>query len=124
MSAQLVPLSVQTAPTISLLRPILLVGRHAECDVRIDLPQISRRHCCVALADDRVLIRDLGSRNGLRVNGRLIDEARIYPGDEVAIGPLLYRYEVEAPATVARPRADPQADANDPDRDLIPLADP
>jgi len=49
----------------------------------------------VALADDRVLIRDLGSRNGLRVNGRLIDEARIYPGDEVAIGPLLYRYDVE-----------------------------
>ncbi len=123
MSAQLVPLSVRTAPTISLLRPVLLVGRHAECDVRIDLPQISRRHCCVALADDRVLIRDLGSRNGLRVNGRLIDEARIYPGDEVAIGPLLYRYEVEGQATAPRPRAEPQADPNDPDRDLIPLAD-
>ncbi len=124
MSAQLVPLSVRTAPTISLLRPILLVGRHADCDVRIDLPQISRRHCCVALADDRVLIRDLGSRNGLRVNGRLIDEARIYPGDEVAIGPLLYRYEVAGQAVAPKPRTDPKADRNDPDRDLIPLADP
>ena len=125
MSAQLVPLSGsgRTAPTISLLRPVLLVGRHADCDVRIDLPQISRRHCCVALADDRVLIRDLGSRNGLRVNGRLIDEARIYPGDEVAIGPLLYRYDVEGRSTAPRPRVDPQADPNDPDRDLIPLAD-
>jgi len=123
MSAQLVPLTVRTAPTISLLKPVLLVGRHAECDVRIDFPQISRRHCCVALADDRVLIRDLGSRNGLRVNGRLIDEARIYPGDEVAIGPLLYRYEVEGQANAHRPRAEPQADPNDPDLDLIPLVD-
>jgi pSer/pThr/pTyr-binding forkhead associated (FHA) protein len=123
MSAQLVPLSARTAPTISLLKPVLLVGRHAECDVRIDLPQISRRHCCVALADDRVLIRDLGSRNGLRVNGRLIDEARIYPGDEVAIGPLLYRYEVEGQATARPPRGEPQADPNDPDLDLIPLDD-
>ena len=121
MSAQLVPLSVRTAPTISLLKPVLLIGRHAECDVRIDLPQISRRHCCVALADDRVLIRDLGSRNGLRVNGRLIDEARIYPGDEVAIGPLLYRFEGEAASP--RRRSRPQADPNDPDHDLIPLAD-
>ena len=117
-------MSLQLAPRISLQRPVLLIGRHADCDVRIDLPQISRRHCCVALADDRVLIRDLGSRNGLRVNGRLIDEARIYPGDEVAIGPLLYRYEVEGQATAPRPRADTQADPNDPDRDLIPLADP
>ena len=124
MSAQLVPLSVQTAPTIALGKPVLLVGRHAECDVCIDSPQISRRHCCVALADDRVLIRDLGSRNGLRVNGRLIDEARIYPGDEVAIGPLLYRYEVEGQPAAPRPRIDPQADPNDPDRDLIPLSEP
>ena len=123
MSAQLVPLNAGTAPSISLLRPVLLVGRHADCDVRIDLPQISRRHCCVVLADDRVLIRDLGSRNGLRVNGRLIDEARIYPGDEVAIGPLLYRYEVAGQATAHRPRAEPQTDPNDPDRDLTPLDD-
>jgi len=73
MSAQLVPLVERSAPTISLIQPVLLIGRHSECDVQIDLPQISRRHCCVALAYDRVMIRDLGSRNGLRVNGRLID---------------------------------------------------
>jgi len=123
MSAQLVPLNVRTAPTISLHRPVLLIGRHDDCDIRIDLPQISRRHCCVAVADDRVLIRDLGSRNGIRVNGRLVDEVRIYPGDEVAIGPLLYRYEVAGQATGPKPRSDPQADPNDPDRDLIPLAE-
>src|SRR5437764_13479557 len=96
MSARLVPLTPGAAPTIALQRPVLLIGRHPECDVRIDLPKISRRHCCVALAYDRVLIRDLGSHNGVRVNGRLVEEARLHAGDEVAIGPVIYRLEIEA----------------------------
>ena len=97
MSARLIPLTPGTAPIIPLQRPVLLIGRHPECDVRIDLPKISRRHCCVALAYDRVMIRDLGSRNGLRLNGLLIEEAQLQGGDEVAIGPILFRVEVEAP---------------------------
>src|SRR3954471_1758352 len=93
MTARLVPVSPATLPTIPIQRPVLLVGRHPECDVRIDLPKISRRHCCLALAYDRVMLRDLGSRNGLRVNGRAVEEVQLRPGDEVAIGPLLYRLE-------------------------------
>jgi pSer/pThr/pTyr-binding forkhead associated (FHA) protein len=137
MSAQLVPLTRGSFPTIPLQRPVLLVGRHPDCDVRIDLPKISRRHCCVALAYERVMIRDLGSRNGLRVNGRLVDEAQLHEGDEVAIGPVLYR--VESLASAARPGQAPPlpkrlpAPANplslpslpvragDPGDDLIPL---
>jgi predicted component of type VI protein secretion system len=139
MSARLVPLIAGTAPTIPLQRPILLIGRHPECDVRIDLPKISRRHCCVALAYDRVIIRDLGSRNGLRVNGLLVEEAQLSGGDEVAIGPLLFRMEQESPPP-ANPQAQPQpavamrpADAARPPSlpgfptetgdDLIPLLD-
>ena len=50
------------------------------------------------------MIRDLGSHNGLRVNGRLVEEARLHPGDEVAIGPLIYRLEIEAaPQRLAGP---------------------
>ena len=105
MSFRLVPLVKGTAPLIALYRPVLLIGRHLECDVRIDSPKISRRHCCLAMAYDRVLIRDLGSRNGVRVNGRLVEEARLQAGDELAIGPILFRLELEsehaanAPAT-------------------------
>jgi len=102
----------------------LLIGRHSECDIRIDIPQISRRHCCLAMAYDRVLIRDLGSRNGLRVNGRLIDEAQLHPGDEIAIGPVLYRLEVESDAAKARVSVAPPADPNDPDQDMVPLSGP
>lgn len=146
MSSQLVPMTSGTFPTIPLQRPILLIGRHPECDIRLNLTKISRRHCCVALAYDRVMIRDLGSRNGLRVNGRLIDEAQLHPGDEVAIGPILYRVEsllaqpavssprptavrptaVQPPpvsAPVPRPDSLPSlpAGSNGPDSELVPL---
>src|SRR5947209_5698926 len=103
MSARLVPVSLKTLPTIAVQRPVVLVGRHPECDVRIDLPKVSRRHCCLALAYDRLVIRDLGSRNGLRVNGRVVDEARLQTGDEVAIGPLIFRVEGMDPPVPAAP---------------------
>jgi len=47
------------------------------------------------MAYDRLLIRDLGSRNGVRVNGRSVEEARLHNGDELAIGPILFRLEAE-----------------------------
>jgi pSer/pThr/pTyr-binding forkhead associated (FHA) protein len=110
MSFRLSPLIKGTAPTITLHRPVLLVGRHIECDVRLDSPKISRRHCCLAMAYDRILIRDLGSRNGVRVNGRVVEEVRLHAGDELAIGPILFRLELEpaeqrpaAPVPTARP---------------------
>jgi pSer/pThr/pTyr-binding forkhead associated (FHA) protein len=104
MTYQLVPIEKASSPAISLHRPVLLIGRHPECDIRLNLPKISRRHCCVVLAYDRVLIRDLGSHNGLRVNGRLIDEAQLRAGDEVAIGPIIYQLVAEGhPAAGAPP---------------------
>jgi predicted component of type VI protein secretion system len=119
---------------IPLQRPVLLIGRHPECDVQIDLGKVSRRHCCVALVYNRVMIRDLGSRNGLRVNGLQVEEAQLYPGDEVAIGPIIYRMEEEAPApsppapapippaaSVKPPSLPNLPDPNDPDGELIPL---
>ena len=115
MSFRLVPLIAGSAPQVALHRPVLLIGRHLECDVRIDSQKISRRHCCVAMAYDRVLIRDLGSRNGVRVNGRLVEETRLYPGDELAIGPILFRLEAEVEeagnvgAMVSRPSQPPRA---------------
>jgi pSer/pThr/pTyr-binding forkhead associated (FHA) protein len=143
MSFRIVPLVKGTAPAIALYRPVLLIGRHPECDVRLDSTKVSRRHCCVATAYDRVLIRDLGSRNGVRVNGRLLEESRLLPGDELAIGPILFRLEQEeeqqlAPRLVAAPpsaRTTPvatgplitatgsSARAPDSDVDLVPIDD-
>ncbi len=134
MSARLIPLSIdtRTAPIVALQRPVVLIGRHPDCDIRIDLPQISRRHCCVALAYERVMIRDLGSRNGLRVNGVRVEEAQLHPGDEVAIGQVIYRLEgspneaADVTPVVRRSPQPPKAATpprDDPDGELIPLDD-
>src|SRR5271155_4154188 len=111
MSFRLVPLIKGTAPPIVLQRPVLLIGRHLECDIRIESPKISRRHCCLAMAYDRVLIRDLGSKNGVRVNGRVVEESRLHHGDELAIGPILFRLESagENPETLGAPVSRPVA---------------
>lgn len=101
MSARLVPLTRGALTPIPVQRPVVLIGRHPECDARIDLPKVSRRHCCVAQVYDRIVIRDLGSRNGVRVNGRIVDEIVLEDGDEIAVGPLIFRLETDKPPPVA-----------------------
>jgi pSer/pThr/pTyr-binding forkhead associated (FHA) protein len=131
MSAQLVPINAGSVPAVLISRPVILIGRHPECDVRIDSPQVSRRHCCLAMAYDRLVIRDLGSANGIRVNGRLVEEANLDQGDEVAIAHFLYRLVVAAPAVASRSKAPAPAGAHRPPAapildlsdDFIPLDD-
>ena len=103
MSAQFVPLDASWGPPIPVQQPVLLVGRHPEVDVRLNSPMVSRRHCCLAVVYDRVVIRDLGSRHGVFVNGVRVDEAEVRPGDEVAIAHFIYRYEVTRPAAANAP---------------------
>lgn len=110
MSARLVPLNDLVPSPLPLVRPVLLIGRHPDCDLRINRPEISRRHCCMALAYDRMLIRDLGSRNGLRVNGKVVEEWHLEAGDEVAIGPAIFRFEQGAArSSPAAPKPTPGA---------------
>lgn len=89
MPAQLVALT--EGPSILLDKPILLFGRHPECDIQIDSRKISRRHCCVAQVGDYLVVRDLGSTNGIRINGVRVMEGRIRAGDELTIGGHKYK---------------------------------
>ena len=85
-------LSLTDGPSILLDKPILLFGRHEECDVQLNSKKVSRRHCLVAQADDALVVRDLGSTNGVRVNGRKVTDGPLVPGDELTIGN--FRYQV------------------------------
>jgi pSer/pThr/pTyr-binding forkhead associated (FHA) protein len=85
-------LSLTDGPSILIDKPILLFGRHAECDVQLQSKKVSRRHCCIAQVNDYLVIRDLGSTNGVRINGKRVVEGKITPGDEVTIGN--FRYQV------------------------------
>jgi pSer/pThr/pTyr-binding forkhead associated (FHA) protein len=77
---------------ISLEKPIILIGRHQECDIQIPSRKISRRHCCIALVADHLVIRDLGSTNGIRINGVKVVEGNLRPNDELTIGNMRYQF--------------------------------
>lgn len=64
----------------------VLVGRLAECQVRLQDANVSRRHAAFIRLDDGWALQDLGSTNGTRVNGQEIDRVRLSDGDVIEIG--------------------------------------
>ena len=90
-------------PNIVLDKPVLLVGRHQECDVQIPSRKISRRHCCIAQVHDYVVVRDLFSTNGVRINGTRVKEGTLHAGDELTIGNYRYKIQAGAPSSVHEP---------------------
>jgi predicted component of type VI protein secretion system len=128
MPAQL--LALNDGPSILLDKPILLIGRHPECDIQIDSRKVSRRHCCIAQVTDYLVVRDLGSTNGIRINGVRVVEGRLRAGDELTIGSSRFRVRWDddgagaaAPLRSARePAAAPAVPAALPD-DLLERCD-
>ena len=101
MPAQLVALN--DGPSILVDKPILLLGRHPECDIQIDSRKISRRHCCIAQVNDYLVVRDLDSTNGIRINGVRVVEGKLQPGDELTIGNHRYQVTWERRPSARRP---------------------
>jgi transcriptional regulator with GAF, ATPase, and Fis domain len=65
------------------------IGREASNDLCITDAALSRRHCLLMPKSEQFAIRDLGSRNGTRVNGVPVDEQLLSHGDQIAIGSSL-----------------------------------
>jgi pSer/pThr/pTyr-binding forkhead associated (FHA) protein len=84
-------LSLGDGPSILIDKPILLFGRHEECDVQLNSKKVSRRHCVLAQVNDYFIIRDLGSTNGVRINGQRVAEGKLVPGDELQVGNFKYQ---------------------------------
>src|SRR5437899_9140585 len=104
MPAQII--EINEGPNILLDKPILLVGRDPECDIQIDSRKISRRHCCLAQVSGYLVVRDLGSTNGIRINGVRVLEGRLREGDEVTIGNSRFKVRFDGqppPAAAAVP---------------------
>src|SRR3954451_9820501 len=73
-----------------------LIGRSRECDIVIDDSNVSRRHAEISPGGQGWRIQDLGSTNGVRVNGRQVDGPHpLESGDRVEIGTVDVRFEVE-----------------------------
>jgi pSer/pThr/pTyr-binding forkhead associated (FHA) protein len=94
---------------IPLEKAIVLIGRQSDCDVSLTLSRkISRKHCCIAQVDNRFVVRDLGSTNGVFLNGtRIKKEATLTVGDDLMIGDVRFRVQNEARVT---PKSKPAND--------------
>jgi pSer/pThr/pTyr-binding forkhead associated (FHA) protein len=84
--------------------PVTVIGRRHECDLCIPLASVSRRHCQLGFKDGLVKIRDLNSRNGTLLNGKMIDDASAKRGDLIEVGPLKFVLQIDGePSQVTLP---------------------
>jgi hypothetical protein len=74
-----------------------LIGRSRDCDIVLNDSNVSRRHAEISPSGGQGwLIKDLGSTNGVRVNGRTVDGPHpLESGDRVELGTVDVRFEVE-----------------------------
>jgi len=84
MKAELVPDNGD--PPIVIDRDLTIVGRRGYCDVTIDDPGLSKRHCVLVKTDGLLVVRDLGSTNGTKVKGQRIRWAALLPDDRLTLG--------------------------------------
>ena len=64
----------------------LVIGRSPEANICVVDRWVSRRHCEIAERDGLLVVRDLGSTHGTRLNGQPITESTLTPGDELTVG--------------------------------------
>ncbi|MCS6798153.1 MAG: FHA domain-containing protein [Myxococcota bacterium] len=82
----------------ALSRPRTRIGRAEDLDAWINHKSISREHAEVVRDGEALKIRDLGSSNGIRVNGKDVSEAVLQPGDIVELGQVRFRFVGEGEA--------------------------
>jgi pSer/pThr/pTyr-binding forkhead associated (FHA) protein len=72
-----------------------VVGRHPDCDRRLDDRSVSRRQCAFSLREGRVWLEDLGSLNGTALNGRPLDSATpLAQDDRLELGHLHFAVQL------------------------------
>ena len=96
--------------SIPLLHEKLLIGRRSSCDICLAKANVSSHHCELELQEGFWHVRDLGSTNGVKVNGERTLRSPLFPGDELEVAKSRFRIEyfVDADATAPEPE-DPLA---------------
>lgn len=75
---------------IPLMRRTLLVGRRESCDIVLRFANVSAHHCQLTVNGGYWYVKDMKSRNGVKVNGTRTTEKLLEPGDELAIARHTY----------------------------------
>ena len=78
-------------------KKVMVLGRSQECDVQLADPNVSRRHAELRQEETSYWIVDLGSTNGMEVNGRRLRQAKLEGGDRITLGSTDVVFERELP---------------------------
>ena len=91
MYGELIPLG--GGDPIPLLKRSLLVGRRESCDIVLRFSNVSAHHCQLTINGGYWYVRDMQSRNGVKVNGMRVTEKRLDPGDELSVAKHKYKVQ-------------------------------
>ncbi len=97
-----VPLRLILQPSgaaVELTQPDVLIGRHSQADVRLPLPDVSRRHCRFLFGQGVWQIIDLNSLNGIFLNAEQIRQATLRQGDLIRIGSFIFAVDLNGANT-------------------------
>lgn len=89
MQVNLVPIT--GGESLSLKKTVTLIGRKEGCDLRLNHKSISKQHCVLVQVDGVLLLRDLGSTNGTRLNGKRIRRAAVTNNDQLSVAGLNFK---------------------------------
>jgi adenylate cyclase len=85
-------------PRVVDLHNEMSIGRTEGNDLVLNHPSVSRRHARMERRQDKWWVIDLKSTNGVKINGNLVSEAEVNPGDKVSVGSV--QLELKAPPSV------------------------
>lgn len=113
MKSELVP--ADGSPPIPIVKDVTVVGRREYCDIEVRDESLSKRHAVIVRTDGLLMIRDLASTNGTKVNGQRVMWAALLPNDRLTLGRCKFKVYLgsdTAPspsetARYARPAASP-----------------
>ena len=71
---------------IPLDRLPLIIGRSSEAGIRLEDRFVSQLHCEISERNGVLFVRDLGSRHGCLINGKIVTESPVLPGDRLSVG--------------------------------------
>jgi len=94
--------------SFSVVRDVTVIGRREDCDLRIPVSEVSRKHCRIIKEGQGLKLEDLGSSNGTFHNGHRVQEAALRPGDCVEVGPVVFVVQINGvpPEDDLKPFAD------------------
>jgi len=82
---------------------VTTIGRKEDCELRVPVADVSRKHAQITVGPDGVVLKDLGSSNGTFVNNKRVTELTLKAGDRVVVGPVVFTVQIDGQPADVRP---------------------